>query len=89
MTARDINDGQSNHRKEYENDRNEDRVNLALMGNDLRYIKEKVTEVAENVNRNYVTKEEFGPVKSLVYGLVGIVLTSVVVAIVALVVVRA
>ena len=40
----------------------------------------------EDVKKNYVTKEEFNPVKKLIYGLVALVLSGVVGAIIGLVI---
>ena len=39
----------------------------------------------QEIKNGYVRREEFTPVKSLVYGLVGIIMTGVVVAILALI----
>ena len=52
---------------------------------DLDYIKRDIGEIKERLNRQYVTQDQFEPIKRIVYGLVSIVLTAVVVAIVALV----
>ena len=52
---------------------------------DLDYIKRDIGEIKERLNRQYVTQDQFDPIKRIVYGLVSIVLTAVVVAIVALV----
>lgn len=72
--------------QEKRNDKNE--VTLAVMGQDIRYIKKSVDDLNDKVDHNYVTKDEFRPVKSLVYGLVGLILVSVVGALLALVVGR-
>lgn len=63
-----------------------DAVNLAVMANDLTYVRKAVDDLNEKVDHNYVTKEEFRPVKQLVYGLVGLILMGVVGAILSLVV---
>jgi ABC-type phosphate transport system permease subunit len=47
-----------------------------------------VAEIKEMLNNKFVTSEAFQPVKALVYGMAGIIMTSVVVALVALVVKR-
>lgn len=54
----------------------------------VEYIQKKVDEIAANQERDYVLKTEFEPVKKVVYGMVSIVLTAVVVALVGLLVVR-
>ena len=58
---------------------------VALMVNDMGYIKEDIKEIKEIMNSRYVSKEEFDPIKKIVYGVVGLLLTSIVVALVALV----
>ncbi len=41
---------------------------------------EPVEKVVESLSDKYVSKDEFAPVKKIVYGLVGLILTAVVVA---------
>lgn len=67
-------------------------VKIALIQKDVSYMKEKFDEVKEQIsgmdgklNSHYITKEEFEPVKKIVYGLVGVILLAVVGAIVSLV----
>jgi len=55
---------------------------------DMRHLQRDVAEIKEMLNNKFVTSEAFQPVKALVYGMAGIILTSVVVALVALVVKR-
>lgn len=45
-----------------------------------------ITEFREEMQTTYVSKEEFGPVKSIVYGAVGLALTGIAIAILAQVV---
>ena len=61
-------------------------VELAVMQNDLTYIKEKLTTLDTKISNGYVTKEEFEPIKKIVYGVVSLILVAVVGALVALVV---
>lgn len=63
-----------------------DSENLALMANDLAYVKRDIAEIKATVTTHYVSKEEFEPIKKLVYGLVGLILVSVGGAIVSLVI---
>lgn len=63
-----------------------DAIKFAVMQNDLTYIKEKLVQVDDKVSKNYVTNDQFEPVKRIVYGLVSLVLIAVVGAIVGLVV---
>ncbi len=48
---------------------------------------ETIKDTVQNMPEVYVTKDEFAPVRKIVYGLVGLVLTGVVAAILALVIV--
>ena len=63
-----------------------DETKLAVMQNDITYIKEKLNTVDQKVSTHYVSKEEFEPIKKIVYGLVSLILIAVVGALVALVV---
>lgn len=62
-----------------------DDIKLAVIQTDLTYIKEKLNAVDNKVSSNYVSKEEFEPIKKIVYGMVSIILVAVVGALVALV----
>lgn len=55
---------------------------------DILYIKEKVDNIETKLQSNYITKEEFAPVKQLVYGMVSLILVAVVGALVTLVIKR-
>lgn len=68
------------------NEDNKDQVKLAVIQNDLTYIKEKLNAVDNKVSSHYVSKDEFEPIKKIVYGLVSLILVAVVGALVALVV---
>ena len=59
---------------------------LAVIQTDLTYIKEKLNAVDNKVSSHYVSKEEFEPIKKIVYGLVSLILVAVVGALVALVI---
>lgn len=63
-------------------------VSLEVMANDLKHISRDVTEIKSTLRGSYVTKDEFEPVKKLVYGLAGLVLTSVGVGVLGLVVLQ-
>lgn len=45
---------------------------LSVIANDISYIKQDIAEIKEKLEHNYVSKEEFTPVRNIVYGLVGI-----------------
>lgn len=63
-----------------------DETKLAVMQTDLTYIKEKLNAVDQKVSTHYVSKEEFEPIRKIVYGMVSLILIAVVGALVALVV---
>lgn len=64
---------------------NATRTDIRIILNDIQYIKDDVKEIKTSIQSNYVTKDQFDPVRRLVYGLVTVTLSSVVVAILALV----
>jgi len=53
---------------------------------DIKYIRRDLDKIIDKLDKNYVTKAEFAPVQKIVYGLVTLILTSVVIALLALVV---
>lgn len=52
----------------------------------LDYIQRDVADIKKRLDDNYVTTQEFEPVKKIVYGLVALILVAVVGAVVALVI---
>jgi uncharacterized membrane protein len=52
----------------------------------LEFIIKELDEIKLKLEKNYVTAEEFKPVKTIVYGLVTLILTAVMVALIALVI---
>ena len=58
---------------------------MAVMANDLGYVRKAVDTLSDKIDNNYVTKEEFKTVKQIVYGFVTLILAAVVSAILALV----
>lgn len=63
-------------------------IKLAEVAQDVNYIKKSVDTLHNDITSNYVTKEEFKPVKQVVYGIVGLVLTGVLLGILSIVVYR-
>ena len=61
---------------------------MAVMANDITYIKKEVTEINQKLSHEYVTKIEFEPLKKVVYGLIALILTAVVSGILAVVIIR-
>lgn len=60
-------------------------VKLAVVHTDITYIKEKLNAVDEKVSKCYITKEEFKPIRNIIYGTVLLILVTVVGAVLALV----
>lgn len=65
-----------------------DEVQIAVMANDISYIKKSVEDINKKITDDFVSKDEFEPVKRLVYGLVSLILITVVGAVLALVIIR-
>lgn len=63
-------------------------ANLEVIANDIKHIMKDVDEVKTTLGSKYVTVDQFEPIKKLVYGLVGLILTSVAVAVMGLVIVQ-
>jgi len=61
------------------------KTKVAVMANDVQHIKNEVSEIKQMLLKQYVTKLEFEPVKRLVYGTVGIIGGSILVAVLAFV----
>jgi ABC-type phosphate transport system permease subunit len=72
--------------KQVESDGRETLVQLAILGSDVNYIKTAVDKIEHLIVDKYVTKDEFQPIKRIVYGVTSLILTSVIVALIALVV---
>lgn len=61
---------------------------VAVIANDISYIKRDLTDIKAKLEANYVTHEEFEPIKKIVYGLVGLILVAVVTAVLTLVIMK-
>jgi hypothetical protein len=59
---------------------------LAVLVNEVKNVKENVEAVKQLIERKYVTQLEFLPIRNLVYGLIGLILTAVVGGLLSLVV---
>lgn len=57
----------------------------ATQAQDLQYIKADISDIKKSLDGKYVTKEEFNVVRSIAYGLVGLICTGFVGAVLALV----
>lgn len=63
-----------------------DKVKLALIQQDLTYIKANVDDIKDKMENNYVTQEEFKPIKKFVDIIQGLIITGVVGALLALII---
>jgi hypothetical protein len=54
----------------------DDKTLIALVRKDIKYIRKNVCEIKLALEKNYVTKAEFTPVRRLVYGTIGVILTG-------------
>ena len=59
---------------------------IALIQQDMGYVKDKLDSVDQKISLHYVSREEFEPIKKIVYGMVGLILVAVVGALLSLVV---
>jgi hypothetical protein len=62
----------------------ETKTHLAVLANDVDYIKIAVVRIETKIEDKYVTKDEFKPVRLLVYGFAALVLSGVIVALIKL-----
>jgi len=61
---------------------------VAVMQETMSDIRSDVIEIKVKLDSKYVTKEEFDPIKKLVYGVTGLILTTVIGALLALVIIK-
>jgi hypothetical protein len=63
-----------------------DETKLAVMDTKLDNVIDRLGTLDDKVSKHYVSKEEFDPIKKIVYGLVSLILIAVVGALLALVI---
>ena len=63
-------------------------VQLAVLQQKVDSIACDTAEIKNNLDRSYITRAEFEPIKNLVYGAVALILLSFLTAVIALVVIR-
>ena len=66
--------------------RTKEDVDFAEMRGDVKYLVKEVDKINQRLESEYVTKDQFEPIKKVVYGLVGTILVAVVTAIMAIVI---
>ena len=59
--------------------------NIDVIATKIEYIARDISDIRVKLEDNYVTRDEFAPIKQIVYGMVSVILLAVVGAIVALV----
>lgn len=67
-------------------DRLDKATNTDLIVYKIDELKKQFNNLEEKIDNNFVTKTEFDPIKRLVYGMVGIILTGVIVGILAIII---
>ncbi len=63
-------------------------ADLAVIATDISYIKQQINEIKQKLEGEYVTHDEFEPIKKVVYGLVSLILVAVVGALLGLIIFR-
>ena len=66
----------------------QDAINIALMNQNIVNLQKQVQDIQDTLKSDFVKKEEFEPVRNLVYGFVVLIVVAVVGALVALVVIH-
>jgi len=62
---------------------------LATLETEIKQIKNTVNKIDDNIDKKLVTKNEFLPVKTIAYGMLGIIITAVLTAMVGQVIINA
>lgn len=64
----------------------DEQVMLKGMASDVSYIKGEVEKINTRLEKDYVTQDQFDPIRKIVYGLVSLILIAVVGALLAVVI---
>lgn len=64
----------------------QDQVDLVLMAKDVKDVRETVLKIEGKLEKDYVTREEFNPIKNIVHLIEVLIITGVVGALLALVI---
>ena len=62
----------------YEKMKDDGKVKIAVMANDIIYIRQSIDKIYKKLEHEYVTRNEFRPVKLIAYGLIGVISSTVV-----------
>jgi len=68
------------------NNQNTNTQNIDVIATKIDYIQRDVADIKRKLEADYVTREEFEPIKKIVYGMVSVILLAVIGALVAVVV---
>ena len=68
------------------NNRNTNTQNIDVIATKIDYIETAVRNIENKLEADYVTQDEFEPIKRIVYGMISVILVAVIGAIVAIVV---
>jgi len=68
------------------NNNSGDKINIAIIATKVDAIQQTVKDIQGKLEADFVTRAEFDPVKKIVYGMVGLILTIVFTALVYLVI---
>lgn len=60
--------------------------NLEVIATDIKYIQKDILEIKGKLDKDFVSQDQFQPVRNLVYGLVGLIMVAVIGALMALVI---
>ena len=70
------------------NKNNNSKVQIAVMATNVENIKNDVKDIKDKLQNDYVSQTEFKPIRNIVYGMVGLILTAVIIALVSLVILK-
>jgi len=71
---------------EEKNNFTETKVLLARIDERTKNLEKELKEISEKLDKDYVSRDEFAPIKKIVYGMVGVILLAAAVAMVNLVI---
>ena len=61
---------------------------IATINSDIAYIKKDIADIKAKLENHYVTQDQFAPIAKIVYGMVSVILLTVLGAVIALVIIR-
>lgn len=61
---------------------------MARLGTEVANMRSDIKEIAQSIKSSYVTKTEFKPIKTVVYGIIGLILTGFFSALISIVIMK-